>query len=254
MGVDQRKITRRAVAGLAAAAVLFVGLAVLVSGEDVPGLIEVEARGNHVLPDLPREVEVARLRVAETFTIHVDLTRGVVEDAVTGFFLTIMATAAFMAGMLLASRDSPRPLVRFYLISAAAIGFLAADELLSLHETVGHNIRPLVPGMEKPDNLVTFVYAVLALAALVVFRRVLWRRRPQRVLFSATAVLFLIAVAFDVLSARGEEPAEVLASACAGVGFLTMLADDLRDYLDLGGPAEPARERAPAGSREPAGA
>jgi hypothetical protein len=237
---DERKMRRLVVAGLVGATVVFLGLAVLVSGESVPGIIEVEARGNDVLPGLPHGVEVARLRIAGALTIHVDLTRGRVEDAVTGFFLTAMATAAVMTGLLLSSVGAARWLVSFYLISAAAIGFLAADELLSLHETVGHNLRPLVPGMEKPDNLITSVYALMAVASLVAFRRALWRGTLQRMLFGAAAAVFLLTVAFDALSLRGEEPAEVLAATCAGAGFLSLLAGDLRTCLGLGSPEEAA--------------
>jgi hypothetical protein len=226
-------VTRRVVVGLSGAAVLFLALAALVSGKSVPGLVEVEARGHDVLPDLPQGVEVARIRVAGIATLHVDLARGNVEDAVTGFFLTAMAAAAVLTGLLLSSLGALRSLVRFYLISGAATAFLAADELLSLHESIGYNIQPLFPGVERPNNLVVGLYVLLAVASLVVFRRELWRGRTRKVLFTAAATLFALSVLLDVVQAEGEEPAEIVGAACAGVGFLTLVADDLRAHLAL---------------------
>jgi hypothetical protein len=226
-------VTRKVVVGLSGAAVLFLALAVLVSGKSVPGLIDVEARGHHVLPDLPEGVEVARLRVAGIATVHVDLARGNVEDAVTGFFLTAMATAAVLTGLLLASVSGARRLVRFYLISGAAMAFLAADELLSLHETLGYNIQPLFPGVDQPNNLVVGLYVLLAIGSLVAFRRELLRGKVRWVLFAAAAAIFALSLLLDVLKAGAEEPAEVVAATCAGVGFLTLVADDLRAHLGL---------------------
>jgi hypothetical protein len=230
---------RRVVAGLGGATVLFLATAVLLSAKSVPGLIEVEDVGHHVLPDLPAGVEVARVRVAGLVTIYVDLARGNAEDAVTGVLLTAMGTAAVMTGLLLSGAGAARRLVRCYLVFGAAMAFLAADELLSLHETIGYSIERIFPGIDRANNLIVALYALLAVAGLIAFRRELWRGRARRVLFVAAAAIFALSVVFDILKSSAEEPAEVLAALCVVVGFLTLLADDLGAQLRV------ARSRRP---------
>jgi hypothetical protein len=216
---------------LGAAVVLLGAVVLLVAAESVPGLIEVKERGRNVLPiDSP----VAKIRVAGAFDMYVDLGRGEVEDTVVGVLLSTMATASLMCGILLSAAGSPRRLSRFYLTAAAGTGFLALDELLSLHETLGHNLRPLFPGVEKPDNLIMILYPLGAVAALFVFRRELLRRGLSRMLFAASAAVFALSVIFDNLDLRGEEHLELLAAGCAGLAFLNLLVTDLRQGLGLG--------------------
>jgi hypothetical protein len=209
---------------LAAVVVLIGALAVLVSGRSVPGLIDVVDKGTHVLPvDYPG----AEIRVLGTFTLLIDLDRGDSFDALTGIALTAVSTAALLASLALSRIGGSERLARFYLIAGGATGWLALDELLALHETIGHNLRPLLPGVDKPDDLILAIYLVLAVAILFVFRRELLRDKVSRALMAAAAAGFGTAMALDILAITGEEPLEVVAAGCAGASFLRLLARDL---------------------------
>lgn len=178
---------------------------------------EVIARGN-LLPVF-EAYEVTRVRILG-FELYVDFST----DA--GDVLTA-AALGFAAALLLraAGRLAGRPGRALRRAGWGAL-FLAADDLLSVHETIGHNLLALarIPVVDHPDDVVLAVYAAVVLAFAWRERELLRgaSARPWWIAAGAAA----LAVAHDVspLHARAlEEGLEVVAaiSALVGVDMLT---------------------------------
>jgi hypothetical protein len=213
MAVGWRAV-RAAVA--ASAVLLLAGVAVARQGEVV-------ARGN--LLGAFEAYEVTRVRVMGV-ELYVDFSADI------GDVLTAAALSFIAVVLLVAARRLSGPVRGAFVDGGCGALFLAADDLLSAHETLGHNLPALVriPLVDHPDDAVLAVYAVV----VAVF---LWRHRPLR---SGTApghwltagAAAVLAVAHDVspLHLRMlEESLEVLAAGAASVGVLALVRHHVRD-------------------------
>ena len=194
---------RRGAAAAAVAVLAFV--AIVRQGEEV-------ARGN-LLP-MFESYEVGRVRVLGTH-LYVDRSAGL------GDALTAIALALTSALLLHAAERLAAPARRAFSTAAWGVLFLAADDLLSAHETVGHNLPVLarIPLVDHPDDVVLAIYAAVVGAFLWHHRALLdgADRRPWAVAGIAAA----LALGHDVLPLHFrllEEGLEVVAAVALVVG------------------------------------
>lgn len=220
-------------AAIVLVAVAAVGLAVAIVS--APSVYEVEEKGRDLLPY--DSGEVYRVRLFDAVTFYADGESRPTPDLVSGMALVAAAVAALVVGLLLRAiyGRRRRHLFAFYAVLSGGMAFLALDELMGIHETVGHNLRFLgdLPAVRHPDDVIVALYALPAMAFLFHFRDLITRSARVRRLFGAAAVLLVAAVALDAFTAT---PAEDLVEALAGFAILaglTLLAlEHIREALE----------------------
>ncbi|HEX2071139.1 MAG TPA: hypothetical protein VHF90_05775 [Thermoleophilaceae bacterium] len=210
-----------------------------------PSLYEVVDEGRDLRPY--EAGEVYKIRIADTVTVYAAEESRPETDRISGAALVALATAAFMAYLLLGAAGAARRLRLFYGLAAAGLAFLALDESFGLHETIGHNLIFLadVPGVERPDDLIIVLYLIPALAFLAYFRDVFMDSRWAVRLFAAGVVTFVLAGLSDVGDLPTDEPLEMLSATCILGGFAVLIAAHLSRALGLPRGA-PAAEQAQA--------
>lgn len=216
-------------AAAAAAVAVLAGVAVLRHGVEV-------ARGN-LLPTF-ESYEVARVRILGA-ELYVDRSAGV------GDLLTAGALALAAVMLLHTAERLASPARRAMRTAGWGALFLAADDLLSAHETIGHNLPVLarLPLVDHPDDVVLGAYAAVVGAFLWHHRALLAGADPRP--WKVAGVAAALALAHDLLPLHLrllEEGLEVLAAVAATIG----IAGVARHHQT--GRAKPAG----AGSGEPA--
>lgn len=176
--------------------------------------------------------KVYELRVADSITIYADEESKQNADVITAAAMVVLATAAGMTALLLRAAGASERLRLFYALAALGLGWLAFDELMAVHETVGHNLPFLadVPGVERPDDLLFALYSIPAIVFVVVFRDVILRAGGW---FAAGIGLVLAAGVADVAALGIDEVLELLVVVCLLVGFITLIVTDLAQGLRL---------------------
>jgi hypothetical protein len=126
-------------------------------------------------------------------------------DAVNGLILAAGAGMAAM-GALLTRLVAPRT-NRFFLITAAGLGYLAADELFGLHKTLGYNVGFLgrAPGTDSPDHVLFALYVFPALVYLVFYWDLLLASRWGTRLMAGGVVLFGVAAELKLVDTGVDE-------------------------------------------------
>jgi hypothetical protein len=200
---------------------------------------EVLARGE-LLPYTPMTVERVRvlggidLWIARESLARLDLLNGVILAA--GSAVTLVAA-------LRLRRRAPVRTVRFFALLAAGLGFLALDEMLALHESIGYNLDFLadLPGTNSPEDVVFALYAIPALAFFYGFRDLFAASRWGVRLVGLGVALFVVAAALDVTDALLDEQwVEPPASLVLVCGFALVAARHVsaaslpRDAADTG--------------------
>jgi hypothetical protein len=218
---------------------LTLGIAVLGVLLGALATVEVLARGE-LLPYTPMTVErVEVLGGVELWIARESLAR---LDALNGLILGLGSAVA----LLTATRSAGRVRTCFLLLGAG-LAFLALDEMLALHETVGYNLGFLasVPGTNSPEDVVFALYAIPAVAFFAAFRDVL-RASPwgMRLIVLGVA-LFGVAAALDVTDALVDEQwVEPPASAVLVGGFALVAGRHLASLPPDAG--DTGRDRSPA--------
>ena len=171
-------------------------------------LAPVVARGP-LLEFLPPSYTVDRVRLAG-LELYVDKTLGTPDVLTAGVLAAVAVFCAHVARSLRRRGDAGADT-----FAAAALGitFLAGDDLLALHETVGHNLGFLagVVGVDHPDDLIIGAYAIVVGAFCWRHRRLAPRR--SRPIWAGAAVAGAAAVILDLLPfdlTRAEESLELL--------------------------------------------
>ena len=105
--------------------------------------------------------EVARVRMLGV-ELYVDTSTGL-SDVVVVCALALIALVLLVGAR--AARHDPA-LRRTLLHAGLGAAFLGADDLLAVHETVGHNLGVLagLPGIDHPDDLIVGLYGLAACA------------------------------------------------------------------------------------------
>lgn len=175
----------------------------------------VVARGN--LHPAFADYEVERVRIAGV-ELYVD------RSAHAGDALTAIALLTAAAVLLVAARRLSGSTRSAFVSAGVGASFLAADDSLSAHETIGHNLAWLVriPVVDHPDDAVLALYAVVV-AAFAWRHRGLLRGTPRGpwVLAGIAAVL---AVGHDVSRLHMGAIEEVLEVVAAGAGLVGVIA------------------------------
>lgn len=168
-------------------------------------------------------------------------------STVLGFELTVQneppnrvdsLTAALLAAvgmigvlLLLARPQAEARDQWFYGLLALGAAFLAIDEVLGLHETIGANMRFLgdLPGVNSPEDVVFGLYLLPALAFLIVFKQKLTVTKLSRNAIALGLLLYIAAAILDVLDALlDEQLVETASIAALAVGFTAIALTDLR--------------------------
>jgi hypothetical protein len=152
-------------------------------------------------------------------------------DVIDSWAIVAISTVCAFAALLARRTGSPARHQRFLALLCAGTLFLAFDETLGLHETIGHNLRFLgaIPGIDHPDDAVLAAYAVAGLAVLVAFRDLLLASRPATLGFAAGIALGLASVLADVserVPTRAENAMEIVTSLVL-LGAVAVLALEL---------------------------
>ena len=197
----------------------------------------VVARGN--LHPAFADYEVERVRVAGV-ELYVD------RSAHAGDALTAIALLAAAAVLLVAARRLSGTTRTAFAWAGAGAAFLAADDLLSAHETIGHNLAWLtrIPVIDHPDDAVLALYAIVAGSFA-------WRHRgllegAPRDPWLLAGIAAALAVGHDVLPLHLralEEGLEVLAAASGLLGVVTLARTHVgRATRTLGSEPRPAAD------------
>lgn len=186
---------------------------------------EVVARGQ--LLEFFASYEVTRVRLAGA-ELYVD-TSGGGQDLITAACLGTLGV--ILLGAARASRRTaaaPWRTVHAFAAAGGAALYLAGDDVLAVHETIGHNLAFLagLPLIDHPDDAIVGVYA-MALIAFAWSRRDLVAHAPRaRRLLAVAAALAGAAVAHDVLPlhlSMVEEMLEVGAAAALLAGGVSLV-------------------------------
>ena len=128
-------------------------------------------------------------------------------------------------GSIIYLREKPSVSQRFLFFVAMSVGmfYLAADELLGIHESIGHNLQFLMalPGVSRPDDLIIATYGIGPLVFLYYFRSILLQMRRSLRYFGLAFIFFLVAAIADLATLGFEEFAEIIAGVLILVGIMS---------------------------------
>lgn len=198
-----------------------------------PSAYEVVDKGPYVRDYAPEPGSVYELRFFDAVTVYGDDESRPSTDDASGVALVALATAALMTFLLLRASGAPPRLRRFHAVAALGAAYLAADELMAIHETIGHNLPFLadLPGVAHPDDVIIALYLLPALAFVYGFRDILASSVRSRALFGAGIALFACAAGADLADIAADELLEVLAAASLAAGFASLIALHLESRL-----------------------
>jgi hypothetical protein len=191
---------------------------------------------------------VYKIRFFGAFDLFVEPDHQLDKDTLNAFILVGVAFISLTFGVLLAwlkNRDRG-DVVRFNMLMFLGMTWLAADELLGIHETVGHNLMFLakLPFIERPDDVIILLYAIPAAIFLVRFRKTMLASRPALVLMGVALAFFMVSATSDVFKLPVEQISELLCSGCVIVAVLllglTHVRLALEDLWAGHAPAEPS--------------
>lgn len=207
-----------------------------------PSLYEVVDKGRDLRPY--ESGVVYELRIADSVTVYAAAESRPNIDTVSGSALVALATVAAMISWLLAVLGGPRRRRRFHGLAAAGFAYLALDEFLAIHETVGHNLAFLsrLPGIERPDDLIIAAYLLPAVGFVYLFRDVLGGSRSTVRFFTAAIGFFALAGLADIAGQAVDELLEIASAACIVGGYLSLVR--LHSRTALG--SSPGADRAAA--------
>lgn len=204
-------------------ALALAGAAVLVAGLTALATAVVVARGKLVPSGGPG---VRRVRVWDSFEFYIssETARPPLDVLTTIAFSMTAATMGLAALMLAVSKVRGRLLACLAIVAVGAT-YLATDELLALHESIGHNLQFLrsLPGVERPDDVVLASYAVPIGLFAWYFRDILLSVRASAWLFGVAVASGAVASISDLVEVgEWEERIELITAALALAGFFLL--------------------------------
>jgi hypothetical protein len=236
---------------LAVAAGGLLGALWLLSGVEDPVVV---VREGHLLAHPAyASTPAVELRLFDAWSIHAhpayaNLLNG---DVVVGFLLAVVATIAASGLLVLRAARAGGARLRLFLgLSALGLAFLAVDELLGLHETLGFNLLFLadLPGVTYADDPLFAAYALAALAFVVAFRDIVTASRAASALFALGIGLVVVAGLLDLSQLTSDEPFEPVAALLLVAGFARLVSDHVGAAVRPADPREPSVTRPGLGS------
>jgi hypothetical protein len=182
--------------------------------------------------------DVYRIRLFDRVTVYAQPESKETIEIVHSWLLVAVSSVSLMTVIFLWSTNGyeDRGVPAFFFFAWLGAGFLAIDEVIGVHENIGHNLRFLsdLPIINRPDEGVIAVYLLAALAFIVIFRRVLIRSRAALFFFALAFAMFVVAAVADMRDVHGEEVTEVIAASTLVIGFFVLTADELRRVMSRG--------------------
>ncbi len=199
---------------------LVIGALVVAAAIAVAASAEKLASGQ-LLSYTPQRVD--RWRLFGFLELYVDRERLGPLDVLNGLILAAGAGIALLTATLLGGELRVR---RFFWLLALGFSYLALDEQLGAHETIGFNLAFLadLPGVHSPEDVVFALYAIPALAVLVHYRSLIASDRVGLRLVLAGLMLFASAALLDVADSFLDEQWLEVPSSLALVSGFTLIA------------------------------
>lgn len=183
-------------------------------------------------------VHVMEIRFCEAVTLYVTPEMKLNADVMNAFLLAGAGFSAMAFGLGLLVVAPVPPWRRIILLGILFIGgsFLAADELLGLHETLGNNLPFLmeIPGVERPDDALVAVYVVAGAAVLFAFRDVISGVGMGGPAYVLALVVAATAAVSDLTGIGPEEILEVAVSALLLIAIALTGLDWLQEAAEEG--------------------
>jgi hypothetical protein len=197
--------------------------------------------------------EVKELRVLGAFDVYVDGEPRPGASVFGAIALFMLATACFTTFAALRFAGAQQRLRWFWLIAAGGLGVAASDELLAIHESIGHNLPFLadLPGVKRPDDVLLALYLPGALAFAWWFRDVLREHRLTFACMVGAMAFFALSAASDLASIRVEEWFELVAGLFVATGLIALMHRHLKRNLQIRVRAAGPSARRPAEEAEP---
>jgi len=173
-----------------------------------------------------------KIRLFQRFDIYLKNEVKPTPDVFNSAILISISSMALFALLFLerAQAHVSRSLRWFFVSVWLGFGYLAADELIAIHETIGRNLNFLadIPGVEKADNVVFTLYVIPVVVFLVVFRRILFSSSTATAFIALGVVFFLAGVVADEIEiGQAEDFIEILGATSFLMGFAIVMIDSL---------------------------
>jgi hypothetical protein len=157
-------------------------------------------------------------------------------DVFNSLMLVSISSMALLAAILLqvVAPGAPEETHRFFLATWVGFGFLGLDELLGVHESIGHNVQFLreLPAVDRPDDVVSLLYVVPAIVYLIYFRYTITASPWARRLFGAALAIFVLTAILEIGFSEGwEEPLELVGVLVLVAGFVVLFVRLLASAL-----------------------
>lgn len=191
----------------------------------VLGSIEVVDKGE-LLPYVSGYT-IWKIRILDRFEFFVEPDYRFSRDAFNTYILVGVGFISLTFATLL--KRSPKPIegkrIALFITMFFGANYLAADEFLGIHETLGHNMQfltSLVPFTERPDDIIILSYLVPATLFLAVFFKIIIESKKATALLIAGLGVFGMAALDEFLHTGLEEFLEVGACILIISGVMTL--------------------------------
>ncbi len=168
---------------------------------------------------------VYRILIADKYTVFVEPEIRLRSDVFNAAILIGVAYISLTFAAILHVQQSiyTHRHFAFFVLMSAGMFFLAADELLGIHESIGHNVQFLtkIPGISRPDDLIIALYAIVAILFLFSFRSLFSDARRPLQYFSAALGVFVVAAVADLATIPFEEIIELVAGTLILAGIIS---------------------------------
>jgi hypothetical protein len=167
-----------------------------------------------------------KVGLMDSFTLFVGAESQVERDLVKAFILAAVAIASLTFGIALAwmKKGSALEPGRFFIFVFFVIGFLAADEVLRIHGTLGRNLRFLgnLPFKDHPIDGVILLVGITAVLFLTRYRKTILASRGALGLMVIALAVFA-AGTFNATSGLPVEQVFGLLAPLCGIASLMVL-------------------------------
>ncbi len=186
---------------------------------------------------------VYQVGFVDSFTLFVEPERPLETDVLKAFILASVAFVSLTFGLVLGrmKKDSaPRP-GRFFMYMFLVMSFLAADEVLRIHGTLGRNLRFLgdLPFIDRPVDGIILLAGVVAIRILVRYRETILASRGALGLMGIAVALFLAGALSDPSGFPVEQVSGLLVPACGIASLMVLGISQLRAAIVDLRPAAP---------------
>ena len=170
---------------------------------------------------------IYKIRVFDKYEFYVEPDDIPDESTLNAYILVGIAFISLTILVIMRALGVPSSDKRRLLFLFMCIGtnYLAADEYIGIHETLGHNMQfltSIVPFAKRPDDVVILSYSIPMFVFLYFFYRYLLVSKIATTMFIAAVIFYVFAAVSDGLILPMEEILEVLSSASIIVGVLSL--------------------------------